>query len=132
MRSNTSFVGHGPQRDRSKEKFWRQILRRFDASGQTVRAYCADHRLSEPSFYAWRRTLALREGPRPKVKRPRPAPPPSAAFLPVRLAQALTSRIDIGLAGGHRIRLRGPVDRAALAAVVAVLEGVPVVGPVAK
>ena len=44
----------------------------------------------------------------------------------------MTGHIEIALAGGHRLRLRGPVDRAALAAVVAVLEGVSVVEQVAK
>lgn len=49
------------QRDRSKERFWRRMVRRWRRSGQSVRAFCADLGLSEPSFYAWRRTLDQRD-----------------------------------------------------------------------
>ncbi len=105
-----------PRRDADKEKFWRETLRQFTTSGQSVRAFCADRKVSEPSFYAWRRTLAER-GAAEVTPSARPAP----AFLPIRLADA-GSRMEIVLASGHRIRLRPPVDRAALADVVAALQ----------
>ena len=49
------------KRDRGKEHFWRHVLRQWRRSGQGVRRYCAEHGLSEPSFYAWRRTLQERD-----------------------------------------------------------------------
>jgi hypothetical protein len=51
----------GKPRDAAKERFWRRMVRRWQASGLSVRAYCAQHRLSQPAFYAWRRTLAQRD-----------------------------------------------------------------------
>ena len=45
----------------SKERFWRMQVRRWRTSGLSVRDFCAEQGLSEPSFYAWRRTLAERE-----------------------------------------------------------------------
>ncbi len=50
----TSTTGNGPQRNSSKGKFWRNALRQFRRSGQTVRAFCKQRGLTEPSFYAWR------------------------------------------------------------------------------
>jgi len=47
-----------PQRD----WFWREVLARYRASGLSVRVFCAEAGLSEPSFYAWRRTIARRDG----------------------------------------------------------------------
>jgi hypothetical protein len=47
------------------------------------------------------------------------------AFLPIRVAEENDERIEIVLRGDRRVRLRGPVDRAALAEVVAALEGLP-------
>jgi hypothetical protein len=47
-------------RDRAKERHWRRVLWRWQASGQPVRGYCRQHGLSEPSFYAWRRTIQQR------------------------------------------------------------------------
>jgi hypothetical protein len=49
------------ERDPRKERFWRDMIRRWRRSGWTIRAFCAEHRLSEPSFYAWRRILAQRD-----------------------------------------------------------------------
>lgn len=54
------------------------------------------------------------------------------AFVPIRLAEggglastAMIAPMEIVLAGGRCIRLHGPVDRVALAEVVAALEGQP-------
>ena len=72
----------------------------------------------------------------------RPADPPALpAFVPVRLDQRLAAshaervaepagrsadwRIEIELSGGRRVHVAGPVDRQALADVLAVLEGRP-------
>jgi len=49
------------RRDGAKESQWREVLARFASSELSVRAYCARERLSEASFYAWRRELALRD-----------------------------------------------------------------------
>lgn len=49
------------QRRSSKERFWRRLLRQWRGSGLSVRAFCAERRVSEPSFYAWRRTIAERD-----------------------------------------------------------------------
>ena len=49
------------RRDEAKESQWREVLGKFTASGLSVRAFCARERVSEPSFYAWRRELALRD-----------------------------------------------------------------------
>ncbi|HMD59305.1 MAG TPA: hypothetical protein VKG66_05915 [Steroidobacteraceae bacterium] len=48
------------ERDCGKERFWRQVLRHWQRSGQTVRSYCGERGLSEPSFYGWRRTIQER------------------------------------------------------------------------
>ena len=45
------------QRDPKREALWRGVLARFDTSGLTVRRFCAQERVTEPSFYAWRRVI---------------------------------------------------------------------------
>ena len=49
------------QRSERKEREWRAIVERWAGSGMSVRAFCEERGLSEPSFYAWRRTLAARD-----------------------------------------------------------------------
>src|SRR5258708_5677619 len=49
------------QRDRSKERHWRRMMRDWRRSGLSVREFCDWQALSEPSFYSWRRELAQRD-----------------------------------------------------------------------
>lgn len=48
-------------RSSSKEQFWRRMMRLWRGSGLSVRAFCEEQGFSQPSFYAWRRTLAERD-----------------------------------------------------------------------
>jgi hypothetical protein len=115
-------AGSSLQRDLSREEFWRRTLADFAVSDQSVRAFCAARQVSEPSFYSWRRTLQARDAA--SSKSASAGLPGLRGFLPVRLTGAdgeRTSRIEIVLGGGTRIRLRPPVDRAALAEVLAAL-----------
>jgi hypothetical protein len=46
---------------RSKpELFWRDLIDRWKVSGQSIAAFCAAHRVSQATFYAWRKRLAAR------------------------------------------------------------------------
>lgn len=69
------------QRDSKRQAFWRGVMKRFESSGLTVRAFCARQKLSEPSFYHWRRLLRQRDVERaaPGARAARAAP----AFVPV-------------------------------------------------
>ena len=129
MNRKISAAGRGPHRDAAKAKFWRQALRQFAASGQSVRAFRTQRGLSEPSFYAWRRTLAQREAAILAAKTGAPAASPAPAFVPIRLTATTsagtttpdTAPIEIVLPGGTRIHVRPPVDRQTLIQVVTAL-----------
>src|SRR6478672_1740876 len=60
-------------RSSSKEDFWRRMMRLWRSSGLSVRAFCEEQGFSQPSFYAWRRTLAERDAA-------------AVPFVPVRVA----------------------------------------------
>ena len=40
------------------EPYWRDLITRWKVSGQTVAAFCAAHRVSQATFYSWRKRLA--------------------------------------------------------------------------
>ena len=53
-----------PRRDPAKEKYWRRLVRQWRRSGLTPRAFCVDRRISESSFYGWRREIVRRDAER--------------------------------------------------------------------
>ena len=132
-------------RDVRKEQFWRRQVDGWRGSGQTVRAYCWQRRLSEPSFYAWRRELARRRDVEAngtgRTGRGRSRRRPRQMFVPVQvmdnqgaaspssngtLSENSPDRgVDIVLAGGRRLRVQPGFDGPTLAAVIQVLEGRP-------
>lgn len=121
-------------RDEAKEQFWREMISRQPGSGLSIRAYCRRRRVRESAFYFWRGELARRGV----------SGEPGPAFVPVRLtddsgpqAAPAVERvvengrsdtraggcIEIMLGSGQCVRIRGVVDRRALADVLWVLVG---------
>jgi transposase-like protein len=135
----------GPQRNAQKERFWRRAIRQQLRSGQSVREYCRDHEVSEPSFYAWRRELKRRHGHRAEktpllaARRLRTAVDPGArvprvggcrgvgssrrpAFVSVQLGPGTvpigSAPIECLLPNGVVLRLPASMEPAAIAAVL--------------
>ena len=118
-------MAKGKSRDGSKEAFWRSMIERHRQSGLSIREFCRREKLSEPSFYAWRREIARRDA-QSRIVPKRPRRRRKASFVPVRLATETApsgGRIEIELSRDRRIHLTSPIDRQALADVLAVLEG---------
>jgi hypothetical protein len=84
----------GAERDGAKEAFWRRVIEGFDASRDTVRSWCAEQGVSEPSFYAWRRELAARD---------RTIQDRAVRLLPVEITPSEPTTIAIELSGGLRL-----------------------------
>jgi hypothetical protein len=129
---------HGSPRDPAKERFWRQTLRDFQASGLTVRAFCADRGLSEPSFYLWRRTIADRDRaadaaasvprfvPVRVAAEPAGSPAPACGATSVADPSAPPGWLELVLPSGHRVRVPPGFDPRTLRHLLAALaEGPP-------
>ncbi len=112
---------HNQRPDSSKERFWRRMVRQWRISGVSVRAFCAQHGLAEPSFYAWRRALAQRD-----------AVSHTPAFLPVQVTADLknatapatdtTASLEVVLHSGRRLRVGVGFDGPTLQRLLALLE----------
>jgi transposase-like protein len=120
------------ERDRDKERFWRRMVRVWRRSGLSIRAFCAEHDLAEPSFYAWRRIVAQRdqESARGRTKPERgdargvvSASDDTPVFVPVRVIDVSTSvPFEVVLERGRVVRVQRGFDAATLRQLLAVLE----------
>jgi hypothetical protein len=121
-------VQRGRGRDVGKEQFWRDVVRRWQRSGQSIRTFCQEHRLVESSFHAWRRTIAQRDQRHkpPVVQR---QPKPMAAFVPVSVIPTSppieTSALELVVRSGRVIRVLPGFDVATLKHLLATLEETP-------
>ena len=61
-----------------KQKYWEEVVRRWQESGQSVRAFCRAEGVRESTFYFWRRKRTRR---RHCDRRQAGAASPSATFL---------------------------------------------------
>jgi hypothetical protein len=85
-----------------KVQQWRQRLERFAQSGQTVTQFCQAERISEASFYQWKRKLAPQASTAsPDSKSARPA------FQAVAITSPSRSATTVRLAHGVEIELGG-------------------------
>jgi transposase len=112
-----------PRSDSGKQRHWLDLIRLWQQSKLSVRAFCRRHRLSEPSFYCWRRTLQERGliGEMPAEDAVKTEAP---AFLQVAVdsAAAAPRSIELVLANGRRLRVRPGFDANTLRQLLRVLE----------
>lgn len=100
------------RRNSKSEPFWRDLLDRWKGSGQSVAAFCAAHRVSQATFYAWRKRLAA-----PGSRTISPSP----AFAAVRVIPDPTA--EVSLPSGLVVRLPVSTDPATVARLVLALRG---------
>jgi hypothetical protein len=137
-------------RDLTKERYWRRVIRQFEASGLGVRRFCQREGLSEHRLHWWRRTLRQRDqgqarGPRDagkgrsvRSKRPvehvgvrqrtggsvrgRGSQVGDSAFLPLGLPLSIGGLIEVVHPRGHVIRVPAVFDPTALGRILATID----------
>ncbi len=99
---------------------WQERLKRFEASGLSIDAFCRQEDVGRSTFMDWLQTLkkeprrqAAMEGETRSAERP--------AFVPVTVN---ANMIEILLPGGGRVRLSAGIDRAVLLDVIRVVSTV--------
>ncbi|MBC8290458.1 MAG: hypothetical protein H8E37_09090 [Planctomycetes bacterium] len=129
------------RRSVEKEAYWRGQLERQSTSGLSIRRWCRENDVSEPTYYVWRRKLQQRDHERGLPERDGHAPLSEATVAPGFVAvDVVTSdvvssgceaKLEIDVAGGVVIRLRENASAETLERVLSVVyrHGViPVVG----
>ena len=93
----------------SRRQKWVDLIRQQEGSGVAVSAFCREHRVSEPSFYGWRKRL-------------KPGGPVRLALVEASATSAINSAaIELVLVSGDRLRILPGTDTATLRTVLSVL-----------
>jgi hypothetical protein len=85
-------------RQETRREAWRPRIAQQEQSGQSIRAFCKDQRVSEPSFYYWRQRLREEKAP---VR---------FALLETKLSSEATPKpqpIELVLTSGDQFRIPG-------------------------
>ena len=104
------------QRDPQREQFWRETIKHQTASGLSVREFCRRERLTETSFFSWRRTIRQRDAEQ--------EPSDGPAFVPavVTSTSSAETSILLELTSGNTLKLPQSISAARLAELVQALE----------
>ena len=97
---------------KSREAFWRDVVKGWPRSGLTQAAYCRRRGVSVCSFHAWRRRLG---GPR-RATKVRPA-----EFIPVEIHPS-PANIEVLLTNGRVLRVPSGWDAEAVGRLAVALE----------
>ncbi len=102
-----------------RQRYWREVIERQQASGQSVVRFCSEEGLALASFHAWKRRLHHQRGTRrTSVKQ---------TLVPVEIVNdpaAAVGRLEIQWPGGVVLRVQG-CDGQMVASVVAALSAPP-------
>jgi hypothetical protein len=130
-------IEQGSKQPSAREQHWRDVIQQWQVSGQTVRAFCTEHHLSEPSFYSWRRAITLRDqtqqvtgaSTRP-ASRDEPADRP--AFVPVRVVPSVvdttpptSTGLELVIGSRRVVRVPPQFDADLLRRLLTILEEMP-------
>ena len=104
------------KRSQSTESEWRDRLARFCECSVTVKEFCRQEGVSNPSFYRWRKRLAQIQPGTQQARRSGDGPSKAVAsrfFVPVKVASSDSSSglavgstlVEVELPNGVRIRI---------------------------
>jgi hypothetical protein len=103
-------------RSADRQRYWREVIERQQASGQSIVGFCSKEALAPASFHAWKRRLR-----RPKRETGRKSA--QQALVPVQIASGPTDdagRLEVQWPGGVVLRVHG-CDTQTIGVVVAAL-----------
>ena len=118
-------------RDTSKERYWRGVVQRWEASGLGIRCFCQQEGLSENRLHWWRRTLRRRDvGQDLRPQKTKPGKPRhghgnrqnESPFLSVGLPFSVGDPIEVVHPRGHVLRIPAIFDASVLKRVLAAID----------
>jgi len=88
-----------------QRQFWQMVLETFKSSGLSVRQFCKQEGLAEPSFYSWRKRLAGNDSEQciKDVSGP-------SSFIEVAIPKNNPALLELVLSSGNTLRIGSGTD----------------------
>lgn len=115
----------GGKKSREKERYWQDLVNRQPRSGLSIREFCVQEGVSEPSFFGWRKKLRGERGSEARqVASSGDAGPASSGgeFIPLELIESPPA-VEVIHPRGYRVRVTGHIATADLQRLFDVLDG---------
>ena len=114
---------------KNRARFWRELIERHRASGQTAVQFCKKAGVSTASFYTWKRRLnaevaATRRKTHPGGQRKKEPPAQVASLVPVQVVadpSASDAPVEVHLPGAVMLRIGPGCEEQTLRVVLAAL-----------
>ncbi len=115
------------KRSIDREAFWRSVFEEFSASGLSIRGFCKQRGVSEPSFFQWRKKLQVNRIRRDENECK------NGALIPVSVVDSVDGNIsengicpiiEIATPNGFTIRVPHNIDPGSLSRLLALVSGV--------
>ena len=85
------------QKQSERQKHWQVVIAEQEASGKSIREFCRERKLTEHSFYWWRRQL-------------REEKPMSFALVETKAAVATEAKFELRLSSGEVLQIPADVQ----------------------
>jgi transposase len=100
-----------------QRQFWQMAIETWQSSGLSIRRFCKQEGLSEPSFYSWRKRLTQVDEPDADKE----AVSQSEPFIQVSLPTEKHGGLELVFSSGHTLRISSPADTQTLTTVLSAL-----------
>jgi hypothetical protein len=110
-------MSNAKKSDTDQQQFWQMVLDTFKSSELSIRQFCKQEGLSEPSFYSWRKRLTrvdASDADKEAVCQPDP-------FIQVSLPTEQHGSLELVLSSGHTLRIGSGADSQTLTTVLSAL-----------
>lgn len=104
--------------DNEQQQFWQMAIETWQSSDLSVRQFCKQEGLSEPSFYSWRKKLTKCDEPEDSV----PKEPASSDFIAVSLPETHSAGLELVLCSGNTLRIAPSSDSKTLTRIISILQ----------
>jgi hypothetical protein len=104
--------------DVDHQQFWQMAIETWKASGLSVRQFCKNEGLSEPSFYSWRKKFTGSDNDEIEQESPKSQ---QSEFIEITIPSNNSSVVELVLTSGNILKIPNGIEAKTLMTIISVL-----------